>query len=192
MKNNNIIIVICGFSASGKDKITKYISDNYNYEMVISHTSRPIRLNESEGNPYHFITRKQFEEMINSKEFIECRKYNTLVNNKPDVWWYGVHKDSIDLSKYSYIVVLDILGLMEFKKHFNDSIISFFINVDEGTRRQRCIGRADFNETEWNRRCMDDEEKFTYEIVNQECDYIVDNYDFNKCINYILDKIGVK
>ena len=103
MKNK--IVVICGFSASGKDSITKYISDNYKYEMVISTTSRPMRPNESENNPYHFISKKQFEDMITQNEFIECRKYNTLVNSIPDLWFYGVHKDSIDLSKHNYIVV---------------------------------------------------------------------------------------
>ena len=186
----NKIIVICGFSSSGKDSITKYISDNYNYEMVISHTSRTIRPNESECNPYHFITRQQFEDMIANDEFIECRKYNTLLNNNPDVWYYGVHKGSIDLIKNSYVVVLDILGLIEFKKHFKDNVVSFFIDVDEPTRKQRAINRDGFDETEWNRRKLDDEEKFTYEIVNSEVDYMVANYDFNECIKYILDKIG--
>lgn len=189
MKNNKII-VICGFSASGKDSITKYISEKRNYKMIVSHTSRPMRPNESEGDPYYFITRKRFEEMINNNEFIECRKYNTLVNNNPDVWYYGVHKDSIDLSKHSYIVVLDILGLIEFEKHFKDNIISFFIDVNEETRKQRCIGRDGFDETEWNRRCLDDSENFTYEIVNQEVDHIVHNYDFQDCINNILFQTG--
>jgi len=186
----NKLVILVGFSASGKDKIQKYISDNYNYEMVISHTSRPMRLNESENNPYHFITRKQFEDMIVENEFIECRKYNTLVNNIPDIWYYGISKNSIDLSKHSYIVVLDILGLIEIKKHFKDNVISFFIDVDEPTRKQRCINRSDFDESEWNRRKSDDEEKFTYEIVNQEVDYMVSNYDFDTCVEYILDKIG--
>ena len=45
-------------------------------------------------------------------------------------------------------------------------MISFFIEVDELTRKQRCIGRSDFDETEWARRCLDDEEKFTFDIVN--------------------------
>ena len=186
----NKVVVLAGFSASGKDSLSKYISDNYNYKMVISHTSRPIRPNESEENPYYFITKKQFEEIINNKEFIECRKYNTLVNGIPDVWYYGVHKDSIDLSKNSYIVVLDILGLIEFKKHFKDNIISFFIDVDEFTRKKRCIGRADFDETEWDRRCLDDTENFTYETVNAEVDYMINNYNFNVCVEYILEKIG--
>jgi len=187
---NNHIIVIVGFSASGKDSIQKYISDNYSYKMVVSHSSRPMRPSESEGNPYYFITKKQFEEMITQDEFIECRKYNTLVEGKEDVWFYGVSKSAIDLSKHSYIIVLDILGLIEIKKHFKDNIISFFIDVDEQTRKQRAISREGFDQTEWTRRKLDDEEQFTYEIVNREVDYMVSNYDFNECVKYILNKIG--
>jgi len=186
----NKVVVLAGFSSAGKDKICKYISDNYNYEMVISHTSRGMRPNESEENPYYFISKKQFEDMIERDEFIECRKYNTLVNNVPDVWYYGLHCDSIDLSKHSYVVVLDILGLIEIKKHFKDNIISFFINVDEPTRKQRAIAREGFDITEWNRRYQDDKEQFTYDIVNKEVNYMVDNYDFNECVEYILNKIG--
>jgi guanylate kinase len=71
MQNN--LIVICGFSASGKDSITKYIADNYNYKMIMSHTSRPMRPNESEGNPYYFVTRKQFEEMLSNNTSLFSR-----------------------------------------------------------------------------------------------------------------------
>ena len=189
-KEKNKLIVICGFSSSGKDKITKHIANNYNYSEIISYTSRPIRPNESECNPYHFITKKQFEVMLSNNEFIECRTYNTLVNNIPDIWYYGVSKESIDLSKHNYIVVLDILGLIQFKKHYKDNIISFFINVDEQTRKQRCINREDFDETEWNRRYLDDKEKFTEEVINREVDYVIENYDFDKCVNKIISLIG--
>jgi len=186
----NKLVILAGYSSSGKDTITKYISDNYNYKMVISHTSRPMRPSESENNPYHFISRKQFEDMIAQEEFIECRKYNTLFGGKNDVWYYGVSKSSINLSKHSYIVVLDILGLIELKKHFKDNIVSFFINVDEPTRKQRAISRDGFDPTEWDRRKLDDEEQFTFDIVNREVDYMVDNYVFDKCVKYILEKIG--
>jgi len=128
--------------------------------------------------------------MLSNNEFIECRTYNTLVNNIPDIWYYGVSKDSIDLSKHNYIVVLDILGLIQFKKHYKDNIISFFINVDEQTRRSRCIDREDFDEVEWNRRYLDDKEKFTQEVINKEVDYVVDNYDFDKCVGEIINIIG--
>jgi guanylate kinase len=79
------------------------------------------------------------------------------------------------------------LGLIEFKKHFNDNIISFFIDVDEPTRRNRCINRNDFNETEWNRRCVDDIKQFSRELIEKEVDYIVENYNFDECINKIKE-----
>jgi guanylate kinase len=84
---------------------------------------------------------------------------------------------------------LDVKGLIEFKKHFKENIMSFFIDVNEPTRKQRCIGRKDFDETEWARRWLDDEENFTDEVINKEVDYIVENYDFDKCVSEILDKI---
>lgn len=187
---DNKIIVFCGFSSAGKDKISQYISEKLNYDFVISTTSRPMRPNESEGNPYHFITRQDFEIMIDNNEFIECRKYNTLVNNIPDTWYYGVHKDSIDLSKNNYVVVLDMLGTIEFKKHFGKAVTSFFIDVDEPTRKQRCINRKDFDECEWNRRYQDDINQFPNELIAMEVDYIIENYDFNKCVNEIINIIN--
>ena len=128
--------------------------------------------------------------MIENNEFIECRTYNTLVNNITDTWYYGAHKGSINLSKHNYIVVLDILGLKEFKEYFKGDIISFFINVDEPIRKSRCIGRADFDEREWNRRYQDDITQFTQEVINEVVDYQVDNYDFDECLEYIISVIG--
>jgi guanylate kinase len=58
-----------------------------------------MRPSESQGNPYHFISKKQFEDIIAKDEFIECRKYNTLINGTQDIWYYGIHKDSINLTK---------------------------------------------------------------------------------------------
>jgi guanylate kinase len=189
----NYIIVLAGFSGAGKDALTKYISENYNYSMVISHTSRPMRPNESECNPYYFISRNQFEQMIKNDDFIECRKYNTLMNNVSDIWYYGVHKDSIDLSKHSYIVVLDMLGLKEFKKHFGDNVMSFFIDVNEPERKRRAMSsRKDFDLTEWDRRYADDMKQFPEEMIKKEVDYIVPNYEFYNCVNAIIDKTNKK
>jgi guanylate kinase len=186
----NKIIVICGFSASGKTVISKYIANKYNYKEVISHTSRPIRHNEIEGDSYYFVSKQQFQNMIDNNEFIECRTYNTLLDNKPEIWYYGIHKYGIDLSKNNYVVVLDIHGLRQFKKYYKDNIFSFFIFVNEPTRKQRCINRSSFDETEWNRRYQDDTKQFTSKVIYDEVDYIVENYDYDKCIKEISEKIG--
>lgn len=186
----NKLIVLCGFSASGKDSLTDHLCEKFGYEKVISTSSRPIRVGESEGDPYYFVTREAFESMIENDELIECRKYNTLVGGIPDTWYYGIHKDNLDISKFSYVVVLDMLGLMEVKEQFGDKVTSFFIEVPEPVRRERAKqGRQDFDLTEWNRRYNDDKEQFPAEKIFSEVDYVVRNEDFDLCVNEIINKI---
>lgn len=183
------IVVICGFSSSGKDSIANYISHKYKYQTITSTTSRPMRVNESEGEPYHFIRREQFEAGVTADEFIEYRQYNTLVDGVPDIWYYGVRKNEV-LPDKNYIVVLDLWGLEQFKKHF-DNTVSFFISVPDEQRKQRAInGRLDFDEVEWERRLADDKTKFSKEKIQELVDCIIPNLSFEKCISGIMEKVG--
>ena len=189
MKNK--IIVISGFSASGKTDISNWIQTNTNYENIISTTTRPIRLNEIPCKDYFFVLKSDFKLMIEQNKMIEYRTYNTLVNNIPDTWYYGIEKANVDLAKNSYVAVLDIVGLKGFKEYFGEeNIISIFIDVDEETRKQRCINRKDFDLSEWNRRYADDKEKFTEEVIKNECKYVIENYDFDECIEKIKEVIN--
>lgn len=184
------IIAICGFSGAGKDAIAKYISKHYGYEMVISTTSRPMREGESEGNPYHFVNKKKFLDLIEFEEFIEYRCYNTLLNGIQDTWYYGIQKNTIK-SDVNYVVVLDLCGLAQLKKHFNN-VLSFFIDVGDTVRKTRAIhGRKDFDETEWSRRLADDKIKFTKDKINECVDFKVKNYSFKECIKNIMKEVDL-
>jgi len=179
------IIIIAGFSASGKDTLARNL-EKEGCNFVISHTTRPMRPNESPGNPYYFITEKEFLEMDSRNEFIEHRKYDTLVNNIPDTWHYGVHKNSV-LSDKSNVVVLDLLGTVEFLQYFGDRCITFFLNADIDTRRQRCINRGDYDEFEFNRRNKDDEEKFPQQLIEEIIQYKIDSIDPNITFATVLN-----
>jgi guanylate kinase len=65
----NTIIVLCGKSSSGKDTLASYFKTQ-GFKFVISHTTRPIRENESEGNPYYFISDKDFKEDYNKMNLL--------------------------------------------------------------------------------------------------------------------------
>lgn len=190
---NNKIIIITGYSSSGKDTLSKMLEKECGYNFVISTTTRPIRPNESDRNPYNFITNEEFEKLIQNDEMVEYREYYTLLNNLPSKWYYGVEKKEIQTDK-PYVVVLDITGLRGFKKYFSDKIISFFIYVNEETRKNRCILRGDFDETEWDRRLKDDNERFPLEIIQKEVDFVIDGgksphevfVDVNSKINKII------
>jgi guanylate kinase len=189
MKNNNLVVLV-GESCAGKDSLAAILKERLGYSFIISHTSRPIRQNESEGNPYYFVTYDEFNKMADNNEFIEYRTYFTKTkDNQDDIWMYGIHKNSIDLENNNYISIVDLQGLKDLNRFFNDNIISFYINVDEETRKQRCIKRGDYNEFEWTRRAIDDNDKFNYGLVSKVVDYVVPNYDLQTCVDIITETI---
>lgn len=182
------IIVICGFSGSGKDTIAKYISKHYDYEMVISTTSRPMRENENEGNPYHFVSADEFQRLIDDDKLIEHRDYHTTLNGVEDTWYYGIECEAIR-PEQNYVVVLDIWGLSQFHKSF-DNTISFFIEVPDEDRKSRAMAsRPDFDNIEWNRRLTDDKEKFTEEEISKHVNFRVPNLELHKCIAAIMEEV---
>ena len=168
---NNDIVVLCGCSGSGKDSLANLLSKRLGYNFVVSHTTRPMREGESEGNPYWFVSSEKFYNMMIDNEFIEHRKYNTLLNNNPATWYYGVAKSAIEDNK-SYVVVLDVDGMREFKTHFGSRVKTFCIVVDSNIRKYRATLRGSFDEIEWNRRLKDDEKVFADKSI---FDYIIDN-----------------
>jgi len=165
------IVILCGFCASGKDSVANYLSDK-GYSKIISHTTRPMRDGEQNGIDYHFVSSEEFKALEGNGNFIEVRSYDTLVNNVPDKWYYGVVEDSIDKNNIN-VVVLDIIGLRAFKKEFGDLCTTFFLDVPEEVRRQRCIDRGDYDEYEFNRRLIDDQKRFPDIVVYSEIDHVL-------------------
>lgn len=186
---DNRIIVLCGYQGSGKDYLASELKKR-GFDFIISHTTRPMRPNENEENPYYFTTKEKFLEMIESDEFLEYRTYNTLIDNIPDVWYYGVNKKAVKENK-SYVVVLDKLGLFEFKKEFKDRVISFYIDTSDKNRYERANNRGGFNLQEWERREFADKKEFEgiFDIV----DGVIDNND-NKLntLKALLFRISMK
>lgn len=183
------IIAIVGLSSTGKDTIAKILSNDLNIELLVSSTTRPIRENEKHGNPYNFFSEEEFLNDVYNNKYIEYRVYNTLYSNKEEMWYYGTRKDSLQDNK-TYIVTTEIQGLLEFKKLQNIKTISFLIHVPYDLRLERAINRGSFDGVEWNRRKLDDEERFGDISTNQFCDYIVENIDIDNSINIIKEKIN--
>ena len=184
---DNKILVISGFSGAGKDTIAKLINQNSDYNFVISHSTRPMRPGESQGDPYYFISDNEMCTMAFNKELIEGRCYKSIYGN----WFYAAHKDQIKQDK-PYVVVLDVLGYREVKKHFGDRVVGIFIHVDDNTRLERAKSRKDFNIKEWDRRLMDDNTQFNFDTIIKEYNYIIDNIDLKNTIkqcNEIISNI---
>lgn len=185
---NNKILILVGPSCVGKDTIARRLEKEYEYNFIISTTTRPIRSGESERNPYYFVTKQEFMDKIDNNEMIEYREYHTLVDNLPDIWYYGAEKKEIE--DKPYVGVLDIIGLKAFKEVFGDRVVSFFLDVNDDIRKQRCVNRGDFNESEWNRRLIDDKKVFASEVIGKYVDWTIDELDSDLILNKIINIVA--
>ena len=168
----NKIFVLCGFSASGKDTLLNMVSNRLSIPFAVSHTSRPQRNEEVEGRDYHFVSRDDFQSLIENNEMLEYRTYNTLVGNVPDIWYHGLSKSSIPNTEC--ICVLDTVGVKELKRIYGDRVVSIFVNCSEPIRRARAMARGNFDIVEWKRRLEDDKVIFS-QLDFEEFDFIIDN-----------------
>lgn len=180
-----------GMSGAGKDTMAKYLCDKYGFHFAVSTTTRPMRKNEINGIDYIFLKNEDFFK----QNLIEYRVYNTIQNGVPAVWYYGLTKDEIDVSKKekTIVAVVDPEGLRQIKEKSDVDIISIFLDVDYKERLIRAAGnRLDFEIAEFERRECSDKEKF--KNLHNYVDLILHNTDFNICASQIeleLMKAGV-
>lgn len=136
------IFCLMGKSSSGKDTIFKQLIDDteLNLSPVISYTTRPIRHNENHGVEYYFIDEVMLEQYNNAGKLIEKREYETI-NGK---WTYCTVDDGqIDLQQpKSYLLIVTLEAYRSLRKYFGvDSIIPFYVHVDDGVRLERALRR---------------------------------------------------
>ena len=133
MKN---VFIVSGASGSGQDTLIELLAKELPLERVITTTTRPMRPNESDGHPYHFIDKNQFVKLKDEGVFLE---YAQTYNGE----WYGVTRTDFDhavATKKTVIWKVDFKGVANIKKLF-PSIKSLFIDVPEDVLKQRLIRR---------------------------------------------------
>lgn len=172
------MIVLVGESASGKSSIEKYLVDNYEYNRIISYTTRQPRENEVDGVDYHFISEDKFKLLKEQGFFAEVTIYNG--------WHYGSSKDDCTDDK---VCVMNPHGLRQLKR-FNDiNITSFYINVPRRDRLIKILQRGD-NIEEAYRRSVSDVGQFTG--IEDEVDFVINNDGYKKSIAELAREVHVK
>ena len=168
------VIILTGKSCSGKDSVRREL-EGWNFNNIVSYTSRPIRENEVDGIDYNFVNRSQFEKMIMTEQMIEYRTYNTLFNGNPDTWYYGLRKEKLDFTK-KHIVILDLDGVENFIKYYGrENCFIVYMCCPKEERKRRAIERGSFDITEWNRRLVTDDKDFKSKKLKKLIDFTIVN-----------------
>ena len=102
--NKGLVIVLSAPSGCGKGTIMKQILDaDRNIKLSISATTRAPRTGEVDGEDYFFLSRAEFEEMIQKGDMLEHAEYagNFYGTPKgPVEIWSNEGSDVVLKSKY--------------------------------------------------------------------------------------------
>jgi guanylate kinase len=116
-----LLVVLSGPSGVGKDALlTRMRELGRPFHYVVTATTRPKRAREKDGVDYHFLSQKEFQQMINDNQLLE---WANVYGN-----YYGVPKNEITsaLSKgVDAVVKVDVQGAAAIKKILPHAIFIF-------------------------------------------------------------------
>ena len=124
MKSN--VFIISGPSGSGQDSVIEGLKKYFEIERIITTTTREPREGESQGDPYYFISKEEFENGIKEGRFAE---YANHYNEN----FYGVAKDELErVNRSGKIGIwrIDYKGVESVKKMY-PKIVSILISVSD-------------------------------------------------------------
>ena len=176
MSRKGILIVVSGFSGSGKGTLMKKLLSGYpdTYALSISATTRAPREGERHGKEYFFISKDKYKKMIAKGELIEYAKY---VEN-----YYGTPREYVEKKLEEgrdVILEIEIQGALKVKKAFPDTLLLFVTPPSAEELKQRLVGRGtetmDVIRSRMDRACEEAEgmDRYDYLIVNDELDTCV-------------------
>lgn len=168
------MIILTGASASGKTVTALDLQKRYGLVKAITTTTRQIRVNETDGVDYFFVTKEEFKKRLSEGKFVESSIYNEN--------YYGCGIDQVADNK---VVVLDPNGLHSFRALNNKRIISFLLVCNKDVREQRMHIRGD-KEEKISERLQNDVDDFAMEKIG-EVDFIINTDD--KTIEQVTDEI---
>lgn len=173
------LFIISGPSGSGKDTVLANLFEKHpEIKLSISSITRPMRMGEIEGQKYHFISREEFESMIENDQLLE---HNVFVGN-----YYGTPKqpviDCIN-SGHDMILEIDVNGAKQIREKMPDAVSIFIMPPSYRELERRLIGRG----TD----AMEIIEKRLSSALGEiaragEYDYVVTNDVVDDCVDDIL------
>ena len=174
----NKILILISPSGCGKNYVLDYLLSNYNYKSLVSHTTRDKRPKEIDHVDYHFISTEEFLYMIKNEKLVEYRIYETLVNNIPSIWHYGLSKQTVDdlNSNTNYVTIFDVQGAKEFVEYYGrDNCFVCMLKCDDKIREERAKLRGGWDNFEWQRRLASDKVIFSDDNTKGLIDHYITN-----------------
>lgn len=172
MKKPVNMIIISAPSGAGKSSFLSRILKEFPILFdTTTFTTREMRSGESDGNPYYFVTRDRFQELIRQGFFVEWAQVHENL--------YGTPLHQIEAAHAAGRVVImdvDVKGGATFKQKYPDAVSIFILPPSIEELKRRILARdkkppADLETRLVNAKIeMDQAQNSDYQLVNDDFD----------------------
>lgn len=166
-----LLFTLSGSSGSGKTTLLDLLSRDLAINISVSHTTREKREYEVDGLHYYFVSKDEFDSLIDNNKFIEYE------NVHGDL--YGTTKEGVEhylSEKKPLFFELDVKGALNLKKMYPEDTVSIFLSAPNFNELEnRLIHRSSESKEEIKKRLSRFSEE---ENLKKEFDYTVINDNF--------------
>jgi len=176
------LIVLSGFSGSGKGTIIKRLMEKYdNYALSVSVTTRQPREGEEEGVNYFFRSQEEFDQMVKEDAFIEYASYVKHSYGTPKAFVTKKLEEARDV-----ILEIEVQGALHVKEVMPEAI-SIFVTPPSGEELERRLSGRGTETPE----VVADRMARAYEEADSmdQYDYLLINDDLEECVDKLHELI---
>ena len=184
--NDGVMVILSSPSGAGKTTLVKLLSEQDNFSVSISHTTRMPRPNETPDKDYYFVNNDEFKRLIKNQEFLE---YAKVFNN-----FYGTTRTPVieKLEKGNNVLFdIDWQGADQIKnKSLDYKLITFFILPPSKKILFERLSNRDMKDKLIVEERMKQFERDVLHWINY--DYVVINDNLQECYKKIHNLINAE
>ena len=172
MADRGKLFIVSGPSGSGKSSLVSDIVNELNdFVRSVSVTTRPGRGDEVSGNQYHFISKDEFDKLIEKDMLLEWASYAG--------YQYGTPKDfvneNLDKGK-NVILVIDVQGAMQVAEKIKETYLIFITTSSLKDLEERIRKRGADSSEEMKRRLAIAKRELGH-MKHYDCIIVNNNYN---------------
>lgn len=162
------VFVISAASGTGKTTlVSRLVQQHPNVRVSVSHTTRPPRAGEVDGQHYHFVSEEEFVRLAGEGAFLE---HAQVFGN-----YYGTSYESVQSmceQGYDVILEIDVQGAQQVRKALPEALSIFILPPSLAVLEQRLRQRQTDSEEVIARRLSEAVDEIQQALT---FDYVVSN-----------------
>ncbi len=181
LQRRGLMFILSSPSGAGKTTISRMLLErDPEIKLSVSATTRPMREGEVDGRDYHFVSREQFDQMVENSEFLE---WATVFSNS-----YGTPKAQVKAGLregQDYLFDIDWQGTQQLYQKMETDVVRVFILPPSLEELQRRLTGRGTDSAEVIKARMD---RARAEISHWDgYDYVVVNDDVESCYAQVCE-----